>query len=329
MSCRDYPTRPPIPPKPPGPPPVPPPPTTGFVLSVSDYGAVSHQPDSLWQTDMTFFAASKYAVVRIWVDWPENRVHDGRVVNADGSLNSGHAERLGRILTGMSALGLQADLTSAGVHVYNGSLGAMTAGLSAFAQKFSTFTNVFQMDVANEFEDEGFYGSGRSVTELAGLTRAVKAQAPKWRITASTSGDSTGIANRYRDLIAAGGNVEVLCPHFQRTDDWGSKVYERTINVRTILAGAGIVRPIFLQEENRDTEPGWSQSQSTLAAQGAKKAGAIGYCFHTDAGFDQRGWLPTIRPEEKSAFLALPAAVAGVTAASSGASGLRGRRVGR
>ena len=116
-------------------------------------------------------------------------------------------------------------------------------------------------------------------------------------------------------MIGSGAYLSVLAPHFPRYDsDWGGKVEGRVNNMRNVLlTNFGIAKPIYLQEENLYLPgyPGaenWSVEQSTAAATGARRSKAVGYCFHTHAGFDlsHGTFFDQLNPIELEALKALP-----------------------
>ena len=86
--------------------------------------------------------------------------------------------------------------------------------------------------------------------------------------------------------------LDVIAPHFLRDALWYDKVDQRVALVRNYLAATGAVRPVYLQEEHRRRFPDPSsptKDQFWQAAREARVAGAAGYVFHTDAGFNLDG----------------------------------------
>lgn len=307
MSCTELPKDPP-----------PPPPGGGggggggggfgsFFVGISAFGEIGCSPDTVWQGDFRAFATDKVSVVRIWFDWDgKKETHpDMRAVQTNGTLNAGIVDRLKRILTGGAAANIRFDLTSHGV----GAVGAFDSpdawfqGNVALANALKSFTNILFWDVCNEFE-----GGGLSTVELVTGITAVKSLLPNAKVSASVSGDTTLISQSYATLIGAGAKVDVLMPHFQRDADgsWASKLPGRISTVRNNLAAVGIVKPIYCQEEARKHEDeAWNPVLAFQSCSGAKSAGAVGWTFHTDAGFDTYGADPLwghMDDDEKSAI---------------------------
>ncbi|MBI4476083.1 MAG: hypothetical protein HY654_02860 [Acidobacteria bacterium] len=78
--------------------------------------------------------------------------------------------------------------------------------------------------------------------------------------------------------------VDVLAPHFPRTPDWAARTESRVAALRGVLGQKAL--PVYLNEEQRAraTEP--AADDYLTAARGARRAGAAGWLFHTDAGYD-------------------------------------------
>lgn len=324
MSCRKYPIVPIVPPPPPpapppgpdpgpdpepGPDPGPTPEPAGFFYAASYYGVIGASPDSKWQSDFDRLKGMRISNLRVWADWAGiSWAPPGcTVVNPDGSINSDKLNRFRRIITGAASRGIKIDLTFGGPECAYSSHDAWLRALANVATALKDVTTFYPVDVCNEFT-AATYKQGVTVSEVVRATQIVKEICPHWAVTTSMDGDVGTIGYNYKQILSAGGKIDVLAPHYKRDEGWGSKVSQRTSQLRSDMAAAGITKPIYVQEENRDGEPFWSVDQSTAAASGAKASSAVGYCFHTIAGFDviSGDFFSHLKPEELTAMQQLP-----------------------
>lgn len=322
MSCRTWPpeTPPPPPPPPPKPPPEPGTPPS-FFYAASYYGALTATSSSTWTSDLTKLRQLGVSNVRVWVDWPGwEGGPAGNIVQPNGSLSASRVAQFQQFLTIAGSLKMKVDMTFGGAgnasFIEYTSFNAWHTGLRNMATTFKDWTMFYPVDVHNEFK-AGTDNSGGELTiaHIVQATQEVHAIAPKWSITCSTDGDSGSCAIDYAQMISSGAYLNVLTPHFLRYDsDWGGKVEGRVNNLRNVLlTNFGIYKPIYVQEENLYLPgyPGaenWSVEQSTSAALGARKSKAVGYCFHTHAGFDlsKGSFFDQLSPAELQALQALP-----------------------
>ena len=321
MSCRTWP---PDEPPPPPPPPPKPPPDPGqppkFFYSISYYGALTAPNDSVWKEDFNQLVQRGIRNVRIWVDWPATWAPNGRCIAPDGSLIPDKVQLFQRILTGAAARGIKVDMTFGGPGSnndgYEGNrIDSWQRGIRNMASVFKDWTLFYPVDVHNEVHAGiGKTGGELTYAHVASATQQAAAIAPGWSLTASTDGDSGTVALDYAQMIALGAVIHVCAPHYPRDEGWGGKVESRVKNTRAVLYNNFlIIRPIYLQEENLYLPgyPGaenWSVEQSTAAATGARRSAAVGYCFHTHAGFDlNHGTMfEQLSPGELEAINALP-----------------------
>lgn len=325
MSCRKYPIVPIVPPPPPEPPPPGPDPgpdpgptpgPTGFFYSASYYGAIGCTSDDRWRGDLDRLKQYRISNVRVWYDWPEHYSPGSRIIKKDGTISTDALNRFLRFYADATARGFKIDLSSTGPgsgtdegtsYPHYNDFGAYFRGLENMATALKSLTALYPVDVCNEFT-AAKSKFGFSVADVVRATQIVKTICPKWNVTTSMDGDVGTIGNNYKQILAGGGKVDVLAPHFRRDDGWGAKAYQRVGQLKADLATVGVVRPIYLQEESWAGEAVWSVEQSTAAAGGSKSAGAIGYCFHTDAGFNltSRSFFEQLRSVEITALQQLP-----------------------
>jgi hypothetical protein len=99
--------------------------------------------------------------------------------------------------------------------------------------------------------------------------------------------------------------VDVVAPHFPRTEDWAASTGRRVEAVRSALDAIGRSLPIYLNEEQRaDTGRAIPPDAYFKAYTEALRAGAAGWLFHTDAGFDltNKPFTAQLRPSERTAL---------------------------
>ncbi len=99
--------------------------------------------------------------------------------------------------------------------------------------------------------------------------------------------------------------VDLLAPHFPRTDEWAAATTARIRAVRATLDRFGSRVPIYLSEERRaDGAVRIQPNAYQLAFANAKSAGAVGWVFHTAAGFELKKtpFLDALTAEERAAL---------------------------
>lgn len=318
MSCRKFPSDEPPPPPPPPPKPPPDPGTPpSFFYAASYYGALTATSSATWTSDLTKLRQLGVSNVRVWVDWPGwHGGPDGRIVSHNGSLYANRVAQFQQFLTIAGSLKMKVDMTFGGAgdasFIEYDSFSSWHTGLRNMATAFKDWTMFYPVDVHNEFHaGVGKSGGELTIAHIVQATQEVHAIAPTWAITCSTDGDSGSCAIDYAQMVGSGAYLNVLAPHFPRGEGWGSALEGRVVNMRTVLlTNFGIAKPIYCQEENRDNYSGgtWSVEQSTAAATGARKSKAVGYCFHTEAGFDlsHGSFFDRLSPAELQALQALP-----------------------
>jgi len=101
-----------------------------------------------------------------------------------------------------------------------------------------------------------------------------------------TSGNQAMINEEVNTL-----KFSLLAPHFWRTRNWYDKTDQRVGAIKSYLNQTNKVLPIFLQEEarRRDGDRNPTKDQFLQAAREARDAGAAGWVFHTNAGFNLSG----------------------------------------
>jgi hypothetical protein len=122
--------------------------------------------------------------------------------------------------------------------------------------------------------------------------------------------DEKGALNLREEAGRAAGNVavDIVAPHFPRTEDWAAATAARVGTVRAALTGIGSQAPIYLNEERRaDGSVQIAPDVYPRALAAAKSAGAAGWVFHTAAGFElkKKSFLDALSANERAGLQAL------------------------
>jgi hypothetical protein len=256
-----------------------------FVLAASYYGGCA-APEERVRADLEGLAALGFNNVRVWVAWSVPTA-EASVVRNDGTLEPGALARLRRLLELARGLGMTVDLTFAfGLEgLTDGGFDAYRAAMVALTAELGAYRNAW-FDLGNERD----VGDARflSVEQVRDLALAVRAADADRLVTASGGGSSGEQAAVSWDELYRVADLDFATPHFSRDDAWAAETEARVTAMRAGLLAAGWERPIYLQEEARRGYAGaeWPKEMFLTAVAGARRAGAAGWCFHTDAGFD-------------------------------------------
>jgi len=266
-------------------PPTPPPSTSGPVVGIDgDKFTLNGVPTFLlgvsyfdvlgWKaSDFDMLAARKFNLIRIWLDWGKISVDRSRsFFDANGTLV--RKQELLDIVHAAAARGIVVDVTVLGAES-SGSGNPENAVRNA-VQALIGEPNVF-FDLVNEHSLGGNFWSDdhARVAALVDIAHTENLQA---LITLSSA------PAHYRNGIGVdlGIGLNFIAPHFDRTNG----LAQTSANVARVKGQTKL--PVYLQEENRRRWPGTSLTKDDFlqAARDAVSAGAAGWVFHTDAGFD-------------------------------------------
>lgn len=251
-----------------------------FLLGVSYFDARD------WTaSDLDGLSQRGWNLVRIWLDWAD----DG-FFGPDGALSPEGATALVELVAAARDRGIVVDVTILDPEFIPGAdLEHRTAAVSSVAATLVDADNVL-FDVMNE-HDHG--GGPIDHTEAGAIVAAVRAIDPDRIVTISSTGGhlvaddatvQTTAVDEELDIVG----VEVVTPHLPRTVDWSVATGPRVTSLHAHLRARGVTMPIYLQEEARRGHSGLDPSAEEFvgAAQAAVAAGAAGWIFHTDAGFE-------------------------------------------
>ena len=283
-----------------------------FLLGASFFGAldVAYPRDQ----DLDTLKSWGVTVVRVWAHW-------GRpIYQRDGTLSPQGRARLLQLVQRLQARGLVLELALLrpgqlpGQHyVAFSSDAARVRAATEIASALREYRHVL-FDLYNEHD----HPDGPISHAAARVLRdAVKAVDPGRLVTISSTGthlvtpDSRVGEAEARNLReeasqdAGSVGVDLVAPHFPRTDDWAPSTAARVAAVRAELDRIGRNVPVYLNEERR-AEPG-----SEIAAEiyqraftSARDAGAAGWVFHTKAGYelDKRSFVASLGASERAAL---------------------------
>jgi len=247
--------------------------TPTFLLGVSYFDGRNWH-----QSDLDALAAKQFNLIRIWLDWATTGFFDasGALASKTTLLDLVHAAAQRGIVVDVTILDTDLSLSSPET--------AVGETLTALANE----PNVF-FDLANEHDHAGDTFSHADVAQLAQVARTAN---PSAILTVSSQGghivDDLTLVPANVDAEIVDAKLDFLTPHLTRTADFFDKTDQRVTTMKTYLASIGENVPVYLQEEARRGHSGLDPSQAEFlqAATEARDAGAAGWVFHTDAGFD-------------------------------------------
>lgn len=258
-----------------------------FLLGVSYFDA------SNWrESDLIEIAANNFDLIRIWLYWRVDFSVPDNESFFDNAGNLVAKKKLVNLVKTARKHGLVVDVTILEPKSFSGSQSKRKNAVIATANALKNETNIL-FDIMNE-HDVGARSKDRfpaSHGEIAELIQALRHQKPDAIITVSGGGrhhvsDMVLQATNIKEEIDSG--VEVISPHFTRTDDWYSVTDKRIDSILNYLDSMELGRPVYLQEEQRRNYKGSNVSMDNFieSYKKAKTSGAAGWNFHTSAGFE-------------------------------------------
>lgn len=290
-----------------------------WTYAFSYYGAMSGSPD-VWATDLAALEGYGIRNLRVWPDW--SRLGDEfRTFDRQGRSTPERLARLHRFVDLAASYGMSVDLTLACDAYDFTKKSAEGYDITPHKRVVETLTREFKGDAAVAFLDvcnEGRKRGGASTCngspewghispgrflELYQVARAID---PARRLTTSSDGHPTkdshcgndSIVYFYRSVEARGARINPYTPHFPRTSSAPDSIDDGVRALRNGLRPDGVV---YAQEEFRrgrasgdgvkpnDSNRGdWSADDFTRSIQGARGAGAVGWCLHNDTAYSLR-----------------------------------------
>jgi hypothetical protein len=247
-----------------------------FLLGISYYAALAIEDEAVLAENLDTIKDHGFNWVRVWGTWS---AYDNNVcaVHRDGSPHGPYLDRLTRLCTLAGQRGMVVDVTlhRGGQEGVPRNFEEHLAVTEAIARALKPFRNVY-IDVGNERN----IGDARHVPmeEVAAFIDRVKVIDPDRLCTASQGGDIGD--DDAADYLSAG-HVDFLTPHRGRYAGSASDTRARTTQ---LLKAAAAIRavPVHHQEPFRRGYADWQPDATDFQAnlEGAKAAGAAGWCFH-------------------------------------------------
>ncbi|HKB10943.1 MAG TPA: hypothetical protein VKD69_09820 [Vicinamibacterales bacterium] len=286
-----------------------------FLSGISLFDALGPAPPR--DADLDALGGRGINTVRVWAHWHTP------IYQPDGALTADGKSRLLALAGRLQARSLILELVVLRPGQLPGQPFAVFASevarvnaVASIAEALEPFRNVV-FDLYNEHD----HPDGPISHAAARVLRdKVKAIDPTRLVTiSSTEGhlisangtiDEKGAAN-LREEAGAGSadvGVDIVAPHFPRTDNWAAATGARIGALRAALDRIGSHAPIYLNEERRaDARVRIAPDAYATARAAAVAAGAAGWVFHTAAGFDlaKKAFLDALSPDERAGLPAL------------------------
>ena len=288
-----------------------------FLLGVSLFDALGSTPPR----DLDLDTLGKWGVglVRVWAHWLEP------IYQADGTLTAPGRARLlalterlrGRGMVLELALLRPGQLPGQGVAIF-ASAEARVRAVQSITTALLDYRNVI-FDLYNEHDHPGgpiSHADSRVLRDaVKGIDRArlVTISSTGGHLVSAASQVGPGEDKNLREEAGTGPGavaVDILAPHFPRSDDWAAATGARILAVKGVLEKMGRPLPIYLNEERRtDARTALDPAAYREAFAKAREAGAAAWLFHTAAGFGlkQKPFLDALAPNERAALESLAA----------------------
>jgi len=286
-----------------------------FLLGVSLFDALGSTPPR--DLDLDTLGKWGVGVVRVWAHWLEP------IYQADGTLTAPGRTRLLTLTERLRARGMVLELAllrpgqlpGQGVAIF-ASAEARVRAVQSITTALRDYRNVI-FDLYNEHDHPG---GPISHADSRVLCDAVKAIDRARLVTiSSTGGHLVSAASQVgpsedKNLREEAGTgpgavaVDIVAPHFPRSDDWAAATGTRVAAVKSVLEKMGRPLPIYLNEERRtDDRTALDPAAYREAFAKAREAGAAAWLFHTAAGFGlkQKPFLDALAPNERAALASL------------------------
>jgi len=246
-----------------------------FLLGASYFDAIA------WRTsDLNEFASRRFNMIRLWCDW--DAPNGKSLLDSDGNLV--RRQTLIDLVHAAGQRGLVVDVTICAPEGNARSVAARENAVRSVVSALAGEPNVY-FDVMNEHAHPAGPASHSDVARFFSAARAAWSGAI---LTVSDSYVFSGSVDTGHVDAELNAGTQMISPHMERTGDWWSQTGNRVRALKTYLASKSRNIPVLLDEDARRGHSGLNPSRDEFfeAAREARDAGAAGWVFHTDAGFD-------------------------------------------
>ncbi|HJZ75802.1 MAG TPA: hypothetical protein VKE51_28910 [Vicinamibacterales bacterium] len=281
-----------------------------FLTGVSLFDALGSAPPR--DADLDALGPWGVNTVRVWAHWHTPVYQSDGALTADGRLRllalAGRLQSRSLIL---ELVVLRPGQLPGQPFAVFASEAARLKAVEAITEALRPFRNVL-FDLYNEHDHPDGPISHAAARALRDRVKAIDpsrlvtiSSTESHVISAAGTIDENGDRN-LRDEAGSGPGavaVDIVAPHFPRTDSWASATADRIKAVRAALEGIGSHAPIYLNEERRaDRGVRIAPRTYSSARAAAATAGAAGWVFHTSAGFElgKSAFLDALSPDERA-----------------------------
>jgi hypothetical protein len=273
-----------------------------FLLGASYFDAVA------WRVgDLNQFATRRFNMIRIWCDW--DAANGKSLLDSNGNLV--RRQTLIDLVRAAGQRGLVVNVTICAPEGAARSAGARENACRNVASALAGEPNVY-FDVMNEHAHAAGPASHADVARFFSAARSASGSAV---LTVSDSYVFGGSVDTGHVDAELGAGTQMISPHMERTGDWWAQTGNRTRALKNYLASRGRNIPVLLDEDARRGHSGLNPSRDEFfeAARQARDAGAAGWVFHTDAGFNlsAAGFFDALDPVEQEVMNGLADVVFG------------------
>ncbi len=272
-------------------------------------------------SDLNELAARRFNLIRIWCDWGGGDTTRS-LFDSGGNLVAGNI--LLDLVRAAYQRGIVVEVAICAPEGAARTPATRDRAVRGVVAALAAERNVF-FDIMNEHT----HGSGPiSHAECASLFAAARAVNPNAILFVSCEGghlqsDATAIPSNIHEELDAGSRI--LAPHTERTSDWFDRTDARVACLKNYLVSVGRNVPVYFHEEARRGHSGLNptRDQFWTAARKARDAGAAGWIFHTDAGFELRttAFFDALDGEERATVDGLADVVYGAGGGGGGGGG--------
>jgi hypothetical protein len=246
-----------------------------FLLGASYFDAVA------WRVgDFNQFAARRFNMIRIWCDW--DAANGKSLLDSNGNLV--RRQTLIDLVRAAGQRGLVVNVTICAPEGAARSAGARENACRNVVAALAGEPNVY-FDVMNE---HAHAAGPASHADVARFFSAARSQSGSHVLTVSDSYVFSGSVDTGHVDAELNAGTQMISPHMERTGDWWAQTGNRVRALKGYLASRGRNVPVLLDEDARRGHSGLNPSRDEFfeAARQARDAGAAGWVFHTDAGFN-------------------------------------------